>query len=568
KASPPTVLNTEMNSDTPSVWKLPLKEERTTIHGCRRYSFGEESNRENRTMILFGSGTSTLINGMVNYILGVKWEDSYRFKLVEAESQTSEVKVYKINHREGFQIPHSLTIIDTPGFGDTRGIRRSRTITQQLHRLFTDQSGVSEIDVICFVAHSALARLTPTQKHVFDSVLSIFGKDVAENIRILVMFADGQRPPVLEAINASGFPCPKTDDGLPAHFKFNNSALFAQKRSSDDEDGGFDEMVWNMGFQSMKRFFAALNQIKTKSLTMTNKVLIERQQLLVSVEKLQKTGKMGLSKLEEIKETAEKLQDLETEICTNENVEFEVTVKKPFQKDSGRGSGRYFTNCQQCHHTCHEDSLDEHDEDKIQCPAMGPDGHCTVCPGKCPWNVHLHQEFKWECREVKEVRKVKELKEKYQVLTEAEKPVQALISNLMKEYDVVNTEVEKLTNEATDCFNHLKEIALMPDPVSTPEYINMLIDAEKSEAKPGWEERVQSLIHDKEKFKTTNVSVSQNQLLAQALYRIGKELENNEELQRAILSVHTETRRSLYVKTALRLAGVYGALLSAVYYSS
>uniref|UniRef100_A0A672Z1I1 AAA+ ATPase domain-containing protein n=1 Tax=Sphaeramia orbicularis TaxID=375764 RepID=A0A672Z1I1_9TELE len=223
----------EMNSDTPSVWKLPLKEERTTIHGCRRYSFGEESNRGNRTVILFGqsgSGKSTLINAMVNYILGVKWEDSYRFKLVEAESQTSEATVYKINHREGFQIPHSLTIIDTPGFGDTRGIERDKEITQQLQRLFTQKSGVSEIDIVCFVTHSALARLTPTQKHVFDSVLSIFGKDVAENIRILVTFADGQRPPVLEAINASGFPCPKTDDGLPPHFKFNNSAL---KRQSE-----------------------------------------------------------------------------------------------------------------------------------------------------------------------------------------------------------------------------------------------------------------------------------------------------------------------------------------------
>ncbi len=82
-------------------------------------------------------------------------------------------------------------------------------------------------------------------------MLSVFGKDVTENIRVLVTFADGRHPPVLEAINASGVPCPKTEDGLPVHLKINNSALFADNRSSaahsDDEDGSFDKMFWNTG---------------------------------------------------------------------------------------------------------------------------------------------------------------------------------------------------------------------------------------------------------------------------------------------------------------------------------
>ena len=66
---------------------------------------------------------------------------------------------------------------------------------------------------------------------MIDSVLSIFGKDVLENIRVLVTSADGQQPPVLQAINASGVPCPETKDGLQIHFKFNNSALFADNSS-------------------------------------------------------------------------------------------------------------------------------------------------------------------------------------------------------------------------------------------------------------------------------------------------------------------------------------------------
>ncbi|XP_029942961.1 uncharacterized protein LOC115385021 [Salarias fasciatus] len=390
---------------------------RIDVDGCKRFSYGKSSTKHNCTIMVLGAtgaGKSTLINGMINYILGVQFEDSYRFKLVDedasksqAHSQTSEVTVYKLNHEEGFTVPFSLTIVDTPGFGDTRGISRDREIVEQLRNLFSSDSGVTEIDAVCFVAQASLARLTASQKYVFDSVLPIFAKDVAENIRILVTFADGQRPPVLEAINASGVPCPKSTDGLPIHFKFNNSALFADNKSSaanntdGGEDGGFDKMFWDMGATSMKRFFNALSVITTKSLKLTQEVLRERQQLEVSIESLQTRVKLGLAKMEEINETEKQLKDYEAEINRNKDFEFYVTVKKPQQEDIS-GTGNYLTNCQQCHVTC-----------------------CYPCG--------------------------------------------------------------------------LKEIALKPNPLSTPEYIDMLIEEEKSEGKPGFKERVKALMAMKEK---------------------------------------------------------------------
>ncbi|XP_059201268.1 uncharacterized protein si:ch73-170d6.2 [Centropristis striata] len=425
--------NTKLEPQTGplTVCKIPLKQEKIKVKGCKHFSFGEEPKHgtTNRTIMVLGAtgaGKSTLINGMINYILGVEWNDSYRFKIIDegqsksqAESQTSEVTVYKINHQEGFKIPYSLTVVDTPGFGDTRGIERDKMIVEQLCNLFSAQHGVSEIDAVCFVAQSALARLTPSQKYMFDSVLSIFGKDVAENIRILVTFADSQKPPVLEAINAAGVPCPKTKGGLPVHFKFNNSALYADNKSSaagcnsdDDEDegGGFDQMFWDMGTKSMKRFFVALNVIETKSLTMTKEVLKERKQLENSVENLQKQVKLGLAKLEEIKETTEILKQHEAEIDRNKDYEFEVTVKKPVQIDIS-GTGIYITNCQQCHFTCHDNCAYANDADKINCCAMGPDGKCEECPNKCIWNIHFNQKYKWEYKEVKEKRTVQELRD-------------------------------------------------------------------------------------------------------------------------------------------------------------
>lgn len=504
-----------------AVYKVPLKPENMNIQGCNRFTFGKDTMKHNRTIMVLGAtgaGKSTLINGMINYILGVKWEDKFRFKLVDegmaksqAQSQTSEVTVYRINHQDDFQIDFTLTIVDTPGFGDTRGIDRDRLITEQLRNLFSGKMGVSEIDAICFVAQASLARLTPTQRYVFDSVLSIFGNDVAQNIRILVTFADGQRPPVLEAINESGVPCPKTKKNLPVHFKFNNSALFADNKDSggkaddDDEDeeagGHFDRMFWDMGSKSMKNFFTALNLIKTQSLTLTKEVLKEREQLENSVENLQKKVKLGLAKLEEIRQTSQILQQHEADITANEKFEYTVTIKKPVQVDISN-TGNFITNCQQCQVTCHYPCGIPNDADKEGCVAIGDGGNCTECKGKCHWRVHFNQKYSWDYKDVQEKRTIQDLKDKYQSATKQKMTVQDLIARLEADYDRLQIEVVGLMEKSSCCLDRLKAIALKPNPLSTPEYIDLLIEGEKSEHKSGYMERIKALQAMREKAVT------------------------------------------------------------------
>ena len=96
-----------------------------------------------------GSGKTTMINAMINYVLGVEFEDDFRFKLVDeqvnqnqAHSQTQGVTAYDLHHQNGFRIPFSLTIVDTPGFGDTRGTERDKEITTAIHDFFKHQNGI------------------------------------------------------------------------------------------------------------------------------------------------------------------------------------------------------------------------------------------------------------------------------------------------------------------------------------------------------------------------------------------------------------------------------------------
>ncbi|XP_059914100.1 uncharacterized protein LOC132462549 [Gadus macrocephalus] len=278
-------LSTFMEGRAPEVFRLPLERNNNGIDGSESYTFGQNNMKQNYTIMFLGetgSGKSTLINGMINHILGIDWTDSFRFKIKDegplksqTESQTTHITVYKVNHQDWFKIPYSVTLIDTPGFGSTRGKESDWKFTEKISSFLNSAKGVLKIDKVCLVTQASLAKLTPAQKNVFDSVTSIFGKDVAKKICMLVTFADGQLPPVLEAINASNVPCPKTKNGLPLHFKFNNSALFADNRSvhdriDEDCDEGMDvepvdEMFWKMGAKNMNRFFTALEKMTNQS---------------------------------------------------------------------------------------------------------------------------------------------------------------------------------------------------------------------------------------------------------------------------------------------------------------
>lgn len=83
-----------------------------------------------------GSGKTTLLDAFVNYLTGVKYTDTWRWKLVDenlfkdkdgSQSQTTEIKTYYINdHKNEFNV----RIIDTPGFGDTEGVSKDNQITK------------------------------------------------------------------------------------------------------------------------------------------------------------------------------------------------------------------------------------------------------------------------------------------------------------------------------------------------------------------------------------------------------------------------------------------------------
>jgi hypothetical protein len=446
-----------------------------------------------------GAGKSTLINGMVNYALGVEWKDDFRFKLItdevaqsQAHSQTQNITSYTLYWQEGSPLNYNLTIVDTPGFGDTRGVQRDKQITALIKEFFElkGDKGIDQIHGIGFVTQSSLARLTATQKYVFDSVLSVFGNDIRDNIFIMATFADGTEPAVKGAVKEADIP-------FCNFLSFNNAFLF----ESNDDDANMNESFWKMGYKNFEKFFLDFDTKQPVSLQLTRDVLRERENLETTIEGLQKRIAAGLAKINELKQREQVLKNHEAEIERNKNFVYKV-MKQMQRRVDISGQKKYVTNCIVCNFTCHDSCSYSNDGDKYQCCAMDGKGQanarCTVCPGKCHWTKHVNNQYYYEPYEVEEEETAEDLKKRYNLATTQKGVVQKMIKQMENELEELHWQVYCDIREVRKCLERLNKIALKPNPLTDTEYIDLIIQSEKSEKKLGYDQRIEYLLKIKQ----------------------------------------------------------------------
>ena len=447
-----------------------------------------------------GSGKTTTVNAMINHVLGVQWKDNFRLKMIhelssnqgagtignQAHSQTQFVSCYTLPYMEGFKIPYNLTIVDTPGFGDTRGIEHDKVITEQIRRFFNTKgsAGIDHVDAICFMAQAGNPRLTPTQQYVFDRILAMFGKDIKKNVLVLFTFADGQKPQALSAMLAAGILEDESN-----FFKFNNSALFVANSGENDEDN-FDRMFWRMGIKSFEKFFQGLAEMESKSLVLTKQVLDERAQLEVRLSGLREKIALGVNKLSELLQLKRVWDQRAADINANKNFKFTVQVAKRVQVKLDTGT--YATNCLVCNYTCHFPCPFPRNSQKNQCVAMS-NGRCSQCPNNCHWSEHVNDAYRYETQYETVEKEYDEIKERFDSAVEGQSKIEAVIKKVVQDFIKTNSIVLNFVAEMQRGLKKLSEIALKKDPLQQVDYLDLLIESEKSRAKPGWQDRVSAL---------------------------------------------------------------------------
>ena len=490
----------ESERGPPQVYKLPIVPRAVTDGksvvmcevGKPNKDYWPDSQRVVMVVGATGAGKTTLINGMANYIFGVEWKDEFRFKLVtdddeggkgQAKSKTKHITAYHFPRQSGANVPYGLTIIDTPGFGDTGGLKEDQRTMAQIKDLFLNPDGINQLDGIGFVTQSSQGRLTPTQRYIFDSILSIFGKDIGDIIFMMTTFADAHRQPVLDAVEEAGIK-------YCAAFKFNNSALFVDNNQLQ-EDENFDEMFWKMGMRSFQSFFSRIGTVQTKSLQLTREVLLEREQLQNLVQGLRPQIQLGLTKIDEFRQEERIVKDHEAEILKSEDFKYEVKVQKQRIIDL-KGKGIYTTNCLQCNFTCHKSCAFADDSSKMRCCAM-TNGFCTVCPKKCKWDQHRNTPYHYEWYTDVETRTSEDLRQRYNIATTEKSKVEALMASLENDLKKMRQVVLQMAQKTKHSLQRLSDIALKPNPLSTVDYIDTLIVAEEEQSKEGFKERIQAL---------------------------------------------------------------------------
>ena len=481
----------------PQVYKLPIVQKVVTsdksVVCCEVGKPNQDHLPDSERVVMVvgatGVGKTTLINGMANYFFGVEWKDNFRFKLVthddeggkgQAKSKTKHITSYHFPRQRGANVPYGLTIIDTPGFGDTHGLEKDRRTMEQIRALFMNPDGIIQLDGIGFVVQSSQGRLTATQRYIFDSILSIFRKDVEDIIFMMTTFADVHKQPVLDAVK-------KAEIKYRKAFKFNNSALFIDNA----EVGNFDEMFWKMCMTRFRDFFNHVDQVHSKSLQQTRGVLWEREQLNNYVEKISQQMQLGLTKINELHQDERAVKDHEAEILASKDFTYKVKVQKQRKIDL-QGKGIYTTNCFKCSYTCHDNCRYPNDKDKINCCAM-KNGFCTVCPEKCKWDQHKNMPYRYKWYEVTETRTIDELQRRYNIATSGKFKVEALMASLDNDLKKMHQYVIQLMHQIKESLQRLSEIALRPNPLSVVDYINTLIEGEKQQGKDRYRERIQVL---------------------------------------------------------------------------
>uniref|UniRef100_A0A3Q3LV82 Uncharacterized LOC113124208 n=2 Tax=Mastacembelus armatus TaxID=205130 RepID=A0A3Q3LV82_9TELE len=473
---------------SPAVYQLRPQEQK--FGTLTRKTVGERNfNKVNKTILLVGetgAGKSTLINSLFNYTIGVKFDHNIWFEIVEkenrrqTESQTSDVIVYEIFGFEGETLPYSLTIIDTPGYGDTRGIEHDVTISQRLLDLFCSEEGVHELNAVGLVMKATDNRLSDRLSYVFNSVTSLFGKDQENKIVALITHCDGRKPQnPLQALEDAKIKCVRNEKNQPVHFVFNN----CQNEERTEEDDSGLETTWRVTDRGMDQFTKFVEQCGPQRVTKTVEVLNSRIRLTACIQNLQDRIKSIELKQTEIKQTQEALKKHEEEMKKNKKFTIEVdeVYKDKEDIDVRKWRLKQFyaaaVTCSVCEENCHYPGCTMAQSPK-HCEVMKR-GRCTSCSGKCPVSDHVKEKRIYVTKTRKVKKTLQDVKYEYEKNLSQREMKKSLLETLEEKMETLRTEKNQLLEEAYQHVVSLEQIALNVDSVSTHVHLDFLIQRMK-----------------------------------------------------------------------------------------
>ena len=282
---------------------------------------------ENAYIMIFigktGDGKSTAINALFNIIKGIKLEDNHRFILIkepkkakgQAESQTDGLHFYYIKD----YLNNPIIIVDSQGFGDTRGKEYDELIKKAFEYAFTNI--IKHVNSIFFIAKSTDCRLDILTKYIFSCVTSLFSEDICENLIFLTTFANRstmtQGPAFIKSISSN--------DKFMSILKKTSKKWYYVVESVNILDNDIDKLTLYSFEQMNDLYNEKIKNSKKKSIKKSCEVINKRNIIQNKVKNI-------ISIYHRILEEKNKISDIDKKINEQENklndIKYQISNKQ------------------------------------------------------------------------------------------------------------------------------------------------------------------------------------------------------------------------------------------------
>ena len=335
-----------------------------------------------------GSGKTSFLNLMCNYgkiqTLGkqvniadfkefhdIKLENSLSCKM---ESKTNGATLYKIEFDTV-----TIGIIDTPGFGDSRGLDVDK---QHVIKIIDALKTESYINCVCLVINGRSSRMSATLRYVLSEITAILPREVLNNV--IIIFTHTADP--LDLNIEPNVLAEYLGKNIENYFCIENPYCRIEKANAKRDKLSIDKIARSLQksfdetSQTLDLMSDTIKDFKKVYTSQFTKLYETRQaienkliKLLVAYDN-QTRSEQAIKKAQEEVEAALKTKYLNKDFRSTQKIQRVITKDTP-SPNTLCGEKNCYSNC---HTPCYLDKSFDKESFK-SCAAIGPGNYCNIC---------------------------------------------------------------------------------------------------------------------------------------------------------------------------------------------
>ena len=370
----------------------------------------------------------------------------------EMESGTNASSYYKIKFGEV-----QLGIVDTPGFGDTRGLEKDK---ENVKNIVEKVNQVEYIHAICLIINGTEARMSPQLRYVASEISAILPKATVSNMVIIFTRVCNK--------SRASFKLSKLAEFLGREIQESRAFYIDNPYSILQNDSSFIPQDIEKEFDAASTVFAAITNELARFKKIYSTVFMNLYMTKVAVERTTSELVVQVQYQDELKAKSLKAkQDIDVAIKTRKAL-CKTAIETAWER---KHTDTHNTLCATCHSNCHSPCRLKKTFDKEvlkNCAAMrSRQTECSVCGHAYDLHYHDNVIFIQESKELISDVGIKQFNEEREITARS-----VLGSKLKKEIDEKLKDCESFTSEI--CKELLNKVDFFEGIASTPNYITLL----------------------------------------------------------------------------------------------